>query len=52
MRHHPFAIDRAARDRWLKLMTEALNEVQLPPEAAPLLKRFFEEAGTFLINRP
>ena len=51
MRHHPFAIDRAARDRWMKLMGEAMEEVELPEEAVPLLKRFFEEAGTFLINR-
>src|SRR5688572_33232678 len=51
MRHHPFAIDRAARDRWVKLMGEAMEEVELPEEAVPLLKRFFEEAGTFLINR-
>jgi hemoglobin len=51
MRHHPFAIDQAARHRWVKLMGEAMEEAQLPGEAVPLLKRFFDEAGTFLINR-
>ena len=51
MRHHPFAIDRAARDRWVKVMGEAMEEVGLPEEAVPMLKKFFEEAGTFLINR-
>ena len=51
MRHHPFAITRAARDRWVSLMTEALAEVNLPPEAEPPLRAFFEDAATFLINR-
>ena len=51
MRHHPFPIDRAARDRWVKVMGEAMEEVGLPEEAVPMLKKFFEEAGTFLINR-
>jgi hemoglobin len=51
LRHHPFAIDRAARDRWVKLMREAMEEVQLPAEAVPPLHQFFADAGTFLINR-
>jgi hemoglobin len=51
MRHQPFAIDRAARDRWVKLMGEAMEEVELAAEAKPLLARFFEEAATFMINR-
>src|SRR5258708_3669355 len=28
-RHVPFAIDRAARDRWVMLMDQALNEAEL-----------------------
>ena len=51
MRHHPFPIDRAARDRWVKLMGEALEEVQLPRASVTPLQRFFEDAATFLINR-
>ena len=51
MRHHPFAITRAARDRWISLMTEALAEAKLPPEAEPPLRQFFDDAATFLINR-
>ena len=50
-RHDPFAIDRAGRDRWVKLMSEAMEEVELPAEAVPLLRRFFDEAATFMINR-
>jgi hemoglobin len=51
MRHHPFAIDRAARDQWVALMLTAMQEAELPGEAVPLLNKFFAEAATFLINR-
>ena len=51
MRHAPFTIDQRARDRWVELMEEALAEVQLPPEPAELLRRFFHESATFLVNR-
>jgi hemoglobin len=52
MRHAPFTIDQAGRDRWVKLMGEALEEVQLPAAADAALRRFFEEGATFMINRP
>jgi hemoglobin len=51
MRHGPFAIDEAARDRWVSLMAAALDEVQTPAAARPLLDRFFADAATFMINR-
>jgi hemoglobin len=51
MRHAPFAVTEAARDRWLELMTAALNEVQLPPEPSAVLHSFFESTASFLINR-
>src|SRR5687767_9881735 len=51
MRHHPFAIDKPARDRWIELMSTALEEVRLPPAAEAPLRRFFEDAATFMINR-
>ncbi len=50
MRHHPFKIDRAARDRWVSLMEAALAETQLPPEAERMLRQFFHDSATFLIN--
>ena len=50
MRHAPFKIDRAGRDRWVELMEAALAEAQLPPEAEPPLRRFFHDAATFMIN--
>ena len=52
MRHAPFAIGQAARDRWLQLMTHALEEAALPDEARHILQSFFESTTTFLINRP
>lgn len=52
MRHAPFVINQAARDRWMKLMNEALTEAQIPPEAAEVLRKFFEGTATFMINRP
>jgi hemoglobin len=50
MRHAPFAIDERARNRWIELMDAALAEVQLPPEADALLRRFFADTATFMIN--
>lgn len=51
MRHARFAIDKATRTRWLKLMNNALDRAQLPSEAKQLLRAFFESTATFLINR-
>lgn len=51
MRHAPFAITPAARDRWVELMEQALDETDLPEEAQQTLRRFFAATATFLINR-
>jgi len=51
MRHAGFHINKAARDRWIHLMEAALAEAELPPRAEPVLRRFFDDAATFLINR-
>jgi hemoglobin len=51
MRHAPFAIDQAARDRWIRLMGEAMEETQLPVEAHGVLGEFFDSVATFMINR-
>jgi hemoglobin len=52
MRHMPFAVNAAARQRWLQLMTNALDEVQFPPEADAMLREFFVAVSEMLINRP
>ena len=51
LRHARFAIDHAARTRWLKLMNNALTSAQLPGEAMQVLRAFFESTATFLMNR-
>ena len=51
MRHAPFPIDQAARDRWVALMDQAIADASLPANAATTLKRFFREVATFLINQ-
>jgi hemoglobin len=51
MRHNPFPIGPAARDRWVQLMDRALHEAALPAEAESVLREFFQSTATFLINR-
>jgi hemoglobin len=51
MRHMPFAVNQAARDRWMNLMTNAVHEAALPSDAAALLLEFFGAMATFMINR-
>lgn len=50
MRHGPFVIDQAARDRWLKLMYSALDSTGLPTAVDAALRTFFAETATFLMN--
>ena len=51
MRHAPFAIDQAARNRWMQLMERAMAEADLPPDVTPLLREFLDGVATFMINR-
>src|ERR1700760_4079663 len=51
MRHFPFAVTQAARDRWVLLMGRALEETKLPGEAEETLREFFGSVATFLMNR-
>lgn len=51
MRHARFAIDQRARDRWMALMTESLDEQDLPAEVRDYLVAFLGDIATFLINR-
>ncbi len=50
MRHLPFRINQAARDRWMQLMTNALDEAKLPPEADAILRNFFDGMSSFMMN--
>lgn len=51
MRHAPFTINQAARERWMQLMRNAMTEVKLPSEAAEVLANFFDSTATAMINR-
>jgi hemoglobin len=52
MRHAPFAVDRAARDRWMELMMAAVDEAGVETQHRDYLERFLGDIATFLINRP
>jgi hemoglobin len=51
IRHAPFHINQAARERWMQLMIAALEEAAFPQEADRFLRAFLGEMATFLINR-
>jgi hemoglobin len=51
VRHAPFAIGQTARDRWVQLMRNALEEAALPAEIQETLETFFSNTATFLMNR-
>ena len=50
MRHAPFKITQAARDRWVMVMEEAMREVALPADVDAMLRQFFDASATFMIN--
>jgi hemoglobin len=50
MRHAPFVIDGAARDRWMELMTAALEESMFASEVHSVLLAYLGPAATAMIN--
>jgi hemoglobin len=51
MRHAPFEIDAAQRDRWLTHMREAIDEVDPPPSVRAPLLEYVEMAAEAMRNR-
>lgn len=51
MRHAPFAIDGAARDRWLVHMRAAIAAVAPSPDVAADLERYIAMAAEAMRNR-
>ena len=51
MRHVPFVINQAARDRWMTLMKKALDETKLPEAPARVLEMFLDATASAMINR-
>ena len=52
MRHAPFSVTPLARDRWMAMMNRALDESALPAEATAVLREFFSQVATMMINQP
>lgn len=50
MRHAPFRVDERARNRWVDLMEHSLAEAEFPAEAIPVLRKYFLDTATFMIN--
>ena len=51
MRHAPFAIGPAERDRWLAHMAEAVAYLGPPPDVAARLVAYFDMAAEAMRNR-
>ena len=51
MRHAPFAIGVAERDRWVAHMTRAVRENRLAPEIEEAMIGYFETAATHMVNQ-
>jgi hemoglobin len=51
MRHAPFPIDQSARDRWMQLMSNALDQAGVPGDVTDLLRTFLGNTATFMMNR-
>lgn len=50
MRHAPFRVDVNARNRWMELMTRAMDEAQIPREVRTILIPYFESTATAMMN--
>jgi len=50
MRHMPFHVDPDARDRWLRHMRAAVDEIALPPMLEAPLWDYLERAAYAMVN--
>lgn len=50
MRHQPFKVNPAQRDRWLTHMRAAVNELDLPPLYEAELWAYLERAALAMVN--
>ena len=51
MRHFPFTIGAAERDRWLVHMRAAIAELAPPADVADAFERYFDNAAEAMRNR-
>jgi hemoglobin len=52
MRHAPFSIGWAERNRWVANMRRAIDSVGIAEPARGQMIDYFERGATFMINRP
>lgn len=52
MRHHPYVIDSAARDAWLRHMRRAVDSLDISPIHSATLWDYLERAAHSLVNSP
>jgi hemoglobin len=52
MRHMGFRIGIAERDRWLSLMSSAMDETEIPETARQFFDPFFSQVADFMRNHP
>jgi hemoglobin len=52
MRHLPFKIGVPERDRWLRLMSEAMEECETPSPAREEMWALFMQVADFMRNQP
>jgi hemoglobin len=50
MRHAPFKVNPAMRDRWLQHMKVAVDELELPPTYRDTLWDYLERAAYSMVN--
>jgi hemoglobin len=50
MRHMPFKVDPAQRDRWLMHMRAAVDSLELPPLYEAELWAYLERAAFAMVN--
>lgn len=51
MRHGPFSIGPAERDRWLELMRDAMIETGVEPAVVATMWPYFVSTANFMMNR-
>jgi hemoglobin len=50
-RHAPFFINQTARDRWVQLMDNALEQCHFSLQVSTVIRSFLAQVATFLINQ-
>jgi hemoglobin len=51
MRHNPYPITADLRNRWVQHMLDAIDDVGIKEPARTMMRDYFEQGATFMINR-